>query len=159
MESILANQQSRFIEQLSRKLVFTMLKGLQDCGITIEERSEHYFFGDREAKLQAVVKVNDSRLYSRLLSGGSVGYAEAYVEGDWQTPDLTAVIRVFARNMATLEKLEKRLGWITYPWHKLTHVLNRNSREGSRSNIAVGHLPKPGSKPGRGPGIQAEADL
>ena len=137
MESIITNQQSGIIEQLSRKLIFTLFKGLQDCGITVEEGSQSYFFGDRDAALQAVVKVNDSRLYSRVLSGGSVGYAEAYVEGDWETPDLTAVIRVFCRNMATLEKLEKRLGWITYPWHKLTHVLNKNTREGSRSNIAA----------------------
>ncbi len=137
MESIIQSPSYSLIDQAARRIVFSLLGSLKACGLTIDERSGRYFFGDPDAPLQASVELNDVRMYRRLLSGGNIGIAESYVDGDWQSPDLTAVIRVFARNLATLERLEKRLGWITWPWHRLQHLLNANNRSGSRANIAA----------------------
>ncbi len=137
MESILQSQSYSTTQQVARRIVFAMLRGLDRCGLVVEELDQSHFFGVPDADLQARVRVNDGQMYVRLLSGGSIGIAESYVEGEWQSPDLTSVIRVFARNLPTLEKFEKRLGWITYPLHKLHHLLNRNTRSGSRTNIAA----------------------
>jgi len=137
VDSIIQTPSYSIIDHSARRIVFSLLGGLKDCGLIIQDHQGQYVFGELDAALQARVEVNDARMYRRLLSGGNIGIAESYVDGDWQSPDLTAVIRVFARNLATLERLEKRLGWITWPWHRLQHLLNSNSRAGSRSNIAA----------------------
>lgn len=137
MESIIRNPSYSLLDHSARRIVFSLLGGLQDCGLTIEDRHGRHFFGDTSATLQAHVEVHEGRMYRRLLSGGNIGIAEAWVDGDWQSPDLTAVIRVFARNLVTLERLERRLGWITWPWHRVRHLLKRNNRNGSRANIAA----------------------
>ena len=137
MESIIQRPSYSSIDHAARRVVFALLGGLEDCGLTIHDRHGQFVFGDHDASLQAHVEVNDGRMYRRLLSGGNIGIAESFIDGDWQSPDLTSVIRVFARNLPTLERLEKRLGWITWPWHRLQHLLNRNSRAGSRANIAA----------------------
>ena len=59
--------------------------------------------------------------YRRLVIGGSIGAAELYIDMSWETDDLTSVIRVFARNLPALDKLETRLAWLTYPFNKYQH--------------------------------------
>lgn len=137
MDSIYPDTQPKLIDSLSRKLTFSLFDQIQQAGLLINDVDEQYFFGDRAAPLQAEVQINNNRFYRRLLSGGSIGVAESYVEGDWSSPDLVTLVRLFARNMPTLEKLEKRLGWITYPMHKLSHLSNSNTLQGSRTNIAA----------------------
>ncbi len=137
MESIYPSTQAKLIDTLSRKLTFSLFDQIQHSGLLIHDAGESCFFGDRNASLQAEVQVHNARFYRRLLSGGSIGVAESFVEGDWSSPDLVPLIRLFARNLPTLEKLEKRLGWISYPLHKLAHLRNANTRRGSRTNIAA----------------------
>lgn len=123
--------------QFSRNIIFSILGKLTDGGLTIEDDSGKIFFGDNNSDLQAKIQVHNNRMYHRLLFGGSIGIAESYVEKEWDSDQLVNVIRLFARNLVTLEKLEKRLGWITYPVHKIRHLLNRNTPNGSRTNIAA----------------------
>lgn len=96
-----------------------------------------YEFGDEQADLHAHIQVQDPRFYRRLMLGGSIGAAEAWVDGSWHSNDLSAVIQLFARNMTVLDRFERRLAWLTTPLHKLKHRFNRNSRNGSRANIAA----------------------
>ncbi len=137
MDSTYPTTQPRLFDSLSRKLTFSLFNQIQQAGLLITDGDEQYFFGDEKAPLQAKVQVINTRFYRRLLTGGSIGVAESYVEGEWVSPDLVTLVRVFARNMPTLEKLEKRMGWITYPIHKLSHLRNSNTRNGSRTNIAA----------------------
>lgn len=137
MDSTYPATQPRLFDSLSRKLTFSLFNKIEQAGLTITDGVEQYFFGDNKAPLQAKVQVIHPRFYRRLLTGGSIGVAESYVEGEWASPDLVTLVRVFARNILTLEKLEKRMGWITYPMHKLSHLRNSNTRNGSRTNIAA----------------------
>ena len=70
-------------------------------------------------------------------TGGSVGAAEAYVAGDWSTPDLVALLRFFTRNVDRMNEFEDRFSWVTKPALKGLHWLNRNTKEGSRKNISA----------------------
>jgi len=85
---------------------------------------------------QATMILNNWRSIRRLLLDGDIGLAEAYRDGDLHTPDLTALIELGARNDATLRKLvsgalPSRL------LNRLRHVLNANTRRGSRRNITA----------------------
>ena len=51
---------------------------------------------------QAVLHVRRLRAVRRLFTGGDVGFAESYLAGDWDSPDLAALIELAARNEAAL---------------------------------------------------------
>ncbi len=87
--------------------------------------------------LEAEVAVHDPHFWKMMATGGSIGAAEAYMAGLWDSPDLVAVVRVLAASRAALSDMEKgsaRLyGWLL----KLLHRRNRNSLNGSKRNIAA----------------------
>ena len=74
------------------------------------------------------------RAVSRLLSGGDVGFAESYVDGDWDTPDLVAFVSLCADNLDTLVKAAEA-SWPTRLAQRLLMLMRRNSKSGSRRNI------------------------
>ncbi|MGK8641599.1 class I SAM-dependent methyltransferase [Brucella anthropi] len=83
-----------------------------------------------EAKI-AIVKWNSLR---RLLTGGDIGFAQSYIEGEWTSPHLTSVICFAARNRVTLTSTLRGSGWMRV-LNRISHLLNANTRRGSRRNI------------------------
>lgn len=75
------------------------------------------------------------RAIRRLFTGGEVAFSEAYVAGDWSSPDLPALIELAAHN---LPDLSGRIAAMPPArlWNRLCHALRRNSKSGSRRNIA-----------------------
>ncbi|HSA80846.1 MAG TPA: cyclopropane-fatty-acyl-phospholipid synthase family protein, partial [Geminicoccaceae bacterium] len=74
------------------------------------------------------------RAIRRFLDGGGAGFAEAYLDGDWDSPDLPRLLELLALNEAAYEEFSQGR-----PWYRglarLQHLLRRNSRPGSRRNI------------------------
>jgi cyclopropane-fatty-acyl-phospholipid synthase len=68
------------------------------------------------------------------LKSGDIGFAESYFEGAWTSPDLVALLRLFAANRQALEGVIYGSWWGSLVY-RLKHLLNRNSRQGSRKNI------------------------
>ncbi|WP_273727585.1 cyclopropane-fatty-acyl-phospholipid synthase family protein [Brucella gallinifaecis] len=83
-----------------------------------------------EAKIE-IIKWNSLR---RLLTGGDIGFAQAYIEGEWTSPDLTSVIRFAVRNRDTLLSTFRGSIWMR-ALNRIGHLLNANTRRGSRRNI------------------------
>jgi len=137
METTLSRSEPRCLDRWARQLAFTFLEKLQNARLTVKEDQDLFEFGDPEATLKAHIHVYDSRFYRRLMLGGSIGAAEAWVDGCWHSRDLTSVIQLFARNLEVVETFEQRLAWLTSSFHKLRHRVNRNSLAGSRANIAA----------------------
>jgi len=79
--------------------------------------------------------VRDPRFYSAVVFGGSLGAAEAYIDGWWESGDLTAVIRLMARNRPAVGRLEAGLARLRSASARLEHALRPNTRRGSRRNI------------------------
>jgi cyclopropane-fatty-acyl-phospholipid synthase len=82
----------------------------------------------------ATIVVKRWRMLRRLIASGDIGFAEGYMDGDWTTPDLTAVIRLAARNDAALApaitgSVVMRLA------NRIFHMLHPNTRKGARKNI------------------------
>ncbi len=82
----------------------------------------------------AELRIQRWRAVNRLLSGGDVGFAEAYVDGDWDTPDLVAFLTFCADNLDSLTEVAKA-SWPVRLMQRLLMLLRRNSRAGSRRNI------------------------
>jgi cyclopropane-fatty-acyl-phospholipid synthase len=91
-------------------------------------------FKGREPGLAAAMQIRDWSFAARLAKAGDLGFAEAYLRGEWDSPDLTAFIELFARNRALIETLLPNRPLVRI-WQVFRHFLNRNSRSGARRNI------------------------
>ena len=83
------------------------------------------------------LEVLDPGFYRALAGNGSVGAGEAYMDGLWRCSDLVALVRLLVRNRDLLDGMETgsaRLGGLAM---KAIHLLRRNTRSGSRRNIAA----------------------
>ncbi|MBA6341393.1 class I SAM-dependent methyltransferase [Colwellia sp. MB02u-10] len=81
------------------------------------------------------MNIHDSSAYRDFVKGGSIGVAEAYIAGKWSSPDLTAIVRIFARAQQETDALEKQRPWLTKLKDTLLHRSNGNSQAGSKKNI------------------------
>lgn len=82
----------------------------------------------------AVLVIRDPRFAARVLRGGDIGFAEGYIAGEWDTPDLAVLLETLVNNYDHIRRLfdgNALIGAINW----LGHRLNRNSRRGSRRNI------------------------
>lgn len=61
---------------------------------------------------EANIAIKSWRSLRRLLTGGDIGFAQAYIDGDWETSDLTSVIRFAARNRDTLLSTLRGSRWM-----------------------------------------------
>jgi cyclopropane-fatty-acyl-phospholipid synthase len=82
----------------------------------------------------ATIEVHDRRTWRALLRG-SRGLAESYADGHWDSPDLTALIRLAARNADQLDQPRRRLTPLREPYQRLRAV--RNTPRRSRDDIAA----------------------
>lgn len=123
------------LNHFAQQTTFRLFERLRHGGLEVvcPDRSHH--FGDPHADVQACIAVHDTRLFSRLLLGGDDAAGDAYVDGDWSSPDLVAVIRLAARNLKTLEAGHPWLSFGSRLWQRLRHHTRRNSVAGSRRNI------------------------
>ncbi|MDJ0892258.1 MAG: cyclopropane-fatty-acyl-phospholipid synthase family protein [Gammaproteobacteria bacterium] len=81
-----------------------------------------------------IIRVESPALFLRLLSRGALGFAEGYMAGEWDSPDLTGLLELAARNQqywGSLTTPSPLLCWVD----RLRHRLRANSRRGSSSNI------------------------
>lgn len=92
-------------------------------------------FGDAEAPVRASLRVKRAAFFRRVLLGGDVGFGEAYQHGDFETENLTELIRLFIANGMDVENGR----WAV--WGKirdrLRRRMNRNTESGSRRNISA----------------------
>lgn len=92
-------------------------------------------FRNEEEGPEATINVHNFRFVNRALAGGDVAFAESYMDGDWSTPDLTAVLRFFSANFDSAARLSKGNIFVRY-MNMLRHVFSRrNSKSGARKNI------------------------
>lgn len=83
----------------------------------------------------ATIVIHRWRALYRLFIGGDVGFGQAYIDGDWSSPDLTALITLLAENIHALKRVLDGILPVRL-LDRLRHRRNDNSRGGSRRNIA-----------------------
>ncbi|MGC9987809.1 MAG: cyclopropane-fatty-acyl-phospholipid synthase family protein [Terriglobales bacterium] len=121
---------------LAKKIFLKTLAGLRVGCLEIVRPEDTYCFGDSQHPLHAVVAVHDERFFLHALLAGDVGIGEAYMDGDWSTPDLVAVVRLAVRNLDQLDNSNRLFTAFRRIADLLTHRRNRNTQSGSRRNIA-----------------------
>jgi len=129
------------IDKLSRARLLQQMSLLRDSQLRIVDPMGESVLGtatdDDAATLRATVWINDPAFYRYVAANGSVGAGEAFMDGLWQCDDLVALMRMLVRNRDLLDAMEsgpaRLAGMVMRAWH----ALRRNTRNGSRKNIAA----------------------
>jgi len=89
-------------------------------------------FGDHSPPV--TLELHSWSVFGAAMRSGDIGFAEGFIEGSWKTDNLTGLIALLARNRAPIEELVYGSWWGSLAY-RIKHLLNRNSRAGSRKNI------------------------
>lgn len=82
----------------------------------------------------ASITLHNWNVFAAALKSGDIGFAESYIAGDWTTPDLTELLKVFAANRKQVESFIYGTWWGRL-FYRIKHLLKHNSRANSRKNI------------------------
>jgi cyclopropane-fatty-acyl-phospholipid synthase len=127
------------LDAVARRALHARLRNLEHGAITLIDGDRVARFGraSRRCFLEVTVQVRDPRFYSEIAFGGSIGAGEAYMLGYWSADDLTALVRILLANRDVLDGMETGLARLTAPIRQALHRMARNTRRGSRANIAA----------------------
>lgn len=123
--------------RIARWLLFRLLGGIRHGSLTLREGAQTFHFGDAAASLSADVAILTPAVYWRLLTGGSLTAAEAWMEGEWETQQLTPLLQILALNRRVLGRLDRGFRLLGRPIARLHHRARRNHRQQARKNIAA----------------------
>ncbi len=91
-------------------------------------------FGSGQRGDSAQIEFRDWSICGEILTGGDNAFAEGYMQGRWDSPDLIALLTVAAHNQQALER-----GFYGSRWRQIAsrmlHALRANTRRGARRNI------------------------
>jgi cyclopropane-fatty-acyl-phospholipid synthase len=121
---------------LFKSFVQSML-GKIDCGEILLQTpgGQRFAIGGRRSGERTHLTIHRWRCMLRLLASGDLGFAEGYLAGEWSTPNIHSFLSAAGRrsdDAASFEGLKP-----LQPLAKIRHALNRNTRRGSRRNIAA----------------------
>jgi cyclopropane-fatty-acyl-phospholipid synthase len=119
----------------AKEFFFRSLKELRGGFLEIVCPEETYTFGEPMSQLRAMAVIHDQRFFVRAVTGADVGMGESYMDGDWTTPDLVAVVRLAVRNLRLFDARHKTLSGARALAARLRHHFRRNTIRGSRRNI------------------------
>jgi len=93
--------------------------------------------GKASSGLDAEVVLKNWRLPRRAFSGGSIGVAESYMDGDWESPDVTRFLELFVVNTDVGEEMAGASNRVWNAIQRARHWLNQNTPAGAKRNISA----------------------
>lgn len=129
-----------WIESRYRSLIFSLLSKLEYGQIEISEGEVSNVFPEtphaaQTSSLRGKINIHDVSVFGDFVKGGSIGAAESFIEGKWSSPDLTTVIRIFAKAQQQLDAMESKKSWFSNVKNAISHWRNKNTKAGSKKNI------------------------
>ena len=130
---------STMLDRLARRIVLGKLGALRKGSIVIDERGVKTTYGNASnpADLAVTITVNSPAFYSDIAFGGTIGSGEAYINGYWSCDSVETLVRILLQNRDVMDNVDTGVAKLLTPLRKLFHWLNRNTRAGSRRNIAA----------------------
>lgn len=127
-----------FIHNLLKSQLLKKMDSLKHGTITINDCGQIHVLGaDKNAPPFGIINVAHNSFYKKTALGGSVGAAESFMDGDWHSEQLVDVMRLLIRNRDLLDTMESGTASITSWMMSLAHQFRKNTKRGSRKNIAA----------------------
>lgn len=124
----------RMSERLARAVIELLLRRIRAGSLVVVEGERRRTYGSGTPV--ATVVIRSRRAWTMLLRG-SLGMADAYAQGLWDTPDLVALIRAGARNGALMDRVRRRLWPLVRPVQLARALRRPSSRSRRRRDIAA----------------------
>ena len=121
----------------ARQAIIKNLGGIRRGCLTLIEGESRMTFGTEGDEPRAELHIKDPAFYKHTAFGGSIGVAEAYMDGGWECDDLTSLFRLLTLNRQTRDNLDKGAARVAQFFQWLCYRLHDNTRRGSRRNIAA----------------------
>ena len=123
------------LNKISDKLVFNFLSKIDYGYLEIKTfDGEILKFGNPEEPLSANIIIKKPNFNYNLIRGGSIGFAECYMRGEFETDDLSNLIELTARNIKIIHRFSGLLDVPVINYIKNKIIKNTKSR--SKENIA-----------------------
>jgi cyclopropane-fatty-acyl-phospholipid synthase len=88
--------------------------------------------------ISAEIEITNKSFFRKTCLGGSLGVADSYADGDWETKDLVGVFRLFLQNQDVMDGMESGWASLLNRMARWSYMLSqKNTRKGSRKNIAL----------------------
>lgn len=118
------------------RAVFRIIKRLKHGTLSVQlpDGGTVLFGSPGEGDLRAAVRLRNWNVCAAAMKSGDIGFAESYIEGHWSTPDLTELLKFFIVNRDEVEQVIYGTWWGSL-LYRVKHLVNRNSRGGSKRNI------------------------
>ncbi len=124
-------------DRFLRQQLLGQLSQLRHGRLLLTDDGEQLEFGDAAAELQIHMEILDPAFYRAVATNGSVGAGEAYMDGLWRCDNLVGLMQLLVRNRDLLDGMESGLARLGGMAMRGWHALRRNTRDGSRRNIAA----------------------
>ena len=113
-----------------------LLERLQHGSLTLQlpDGMLHHFGHGEDGAPVAAITLKNWNVFGAAFKSGDIGFAESYVAGDWTTPHLTDLLKLFIANRQQIEGMVYGT-WAGRLLFRLKHLLNRNTRANSQKNI------------------------
>ena len=127
------------LEGFLRGRLLAQLAPLQHGGLRVRDARGEVTLGNASTGDGPTVKVSisDPAFYRKVAAQGSVGAGQSYIDGDWECDDLVGLVRLLVRNRHLLDGMERGPARLGGALLNLWNQLRRNTRAGSRRNIAA----------------------
>jgi cyclopropane-fatty-acyl-phospholipid synthase len=118
------------------RAAFRLLDRLQvgTLDLQLPDGSQLHFGQARSGAPRGAMRLDNWKVFGAALKSGDIGFAESWIDGDWHTPDLVALLKLFALNREAIESAVYGRWWGRLAY-RLKHLLHANTRSGSRRNI------------------------
>jgi len=95
------------------RAVFGLLTRLKvgTLDVQLPDGAQRRFAGSDGAEPRAAIRLNDWRVCGAALKSGDIGFAEAFIDGGWTSPDLTALLKLFIANREAVEAVVYGSWW------------------------------------------------
>ena len=126
------------VDRLLRDRVVSQLRALRSGAVTLRDPWGSAALGKCAGRSPSpTLRVNDARFYRAVALGGSVGAAEAYMDGAWACDDLVGLVRLLVRNRDLLDDVERGPARVAGWAFRAAHALRRNTASGARRQHAA----------------------
>jgi cyclopropane-fatty-acyl-phospholipid synthase len=120
------------------RTIMRMLLGIKKGALSITiPGGRHFRVSGTESGPHADITLNNWKLPSRALVGGSTGAAESYVDGDWDSHNIRDFLEFFLVNSTEGVDMTRGRNIVANLVQKLRHWMNQNSKAGSKRNISA----------------------
>jgi cyclopropane-fatty-acyl-phospholipid synthase len=118
------------------RAAFGLLRQLRSGTLDLQlpDGTQMRFGSGADNEPRGAMRLRNWKVCAAALRSGDIGFAECFIDEDWSSPDLVELLKVFIANREAVESAIYGSWWGSL-LYRIKHLLNGNSRRGSRKNI------------------------